>query len=93
MIDILNASNFEQSQNHMHMPSCDNEILRALTVILTRNYPNTQNQMYNIYDSIRVLTPMCHNVPNMQHFFGEFRCCLLGATGVINSYVWSPVDP
>jgi len=22
------------------------------------------------------------NVPNVQHFFGEFRCCTLGATGV-----------
>ena len=26
---------------------------------------------------------MCNNVPNVQHFFGEFRCCTLGAPGVI----------
>ena len=25
---------------------------------------------------------MCNNVPNVQHFFGEFRCCTLGAPGV-----------
>ena len=24
------------------------------------------------------MSPMCNNVPNVQHFFGEFRCCTLG---------------
>ena len=28
---------------------------------------------------------MCNNVPNVQHFFGEFRCCTLGATGVLST--------
>ena len=28
------------------------------------------------------MSPMCNNVPNVQHFFGEFRCCTLGALGV-----------
>ena len=30
----------------------------------------------------RAMSPMCNNVPNVQHFFGEFRCCTLGAPGV-----------
>ena len=28
------------------------------------------------------MSPMCNNVPNVQHFFGKFRCCTLGALGV-----------
>ena len=28
------------------------------------------------------MSPMYNNVPNVQHFFGEFRCCTLGALGV-----------
>ena len=32
------------------------------------------------------MSPMCNNVPNVQHFFGEFRCCTLGAPGVECSF-------
>ena len=28
------------------------------------------------------------NVPNVQHFFGEFRCCSLDATGVVYIISW-----
>ena len=27
---------------------------------------------------------MCNIFPNVQHFFGEFRCCTLGASGVLH---------
>ena len=30
----------------------------------------------------RAMSSMCNNVTNVQHFFGEFRCCTLGAPGV-----------
>ena len=29
---------------------------------------------------------MCNNVPNVQHFFGEFRCGTLGAPGVYQNF-------
>ena len=34
-------------------------------------------QKFHLYFSW-AMSPMCNNVPNVQHFFGEFRCCTLG---------------
>ena len=38
-------------------------------------------QKFHLY-FFGAMSPMCNNVPNVQHFFGEFRCCTLGAPGV-----------
>ena len=40
-------------------------------------------QKIHIYFSW-AMSPMCNNVPNVQHFFGEFRCCTLGASSVVD---------
>ena len=39
-------------------------------------------QKFHLYFSW-AMSPMCNNVPNVQHFFGEFRCCTLGASSVL----------
>ena len=38
-------------------------------------------QKFHLY-FFRAMSPMCNNVPNVQHFLGEFRCCTLVAPGV-----------
>ena len=36
----------------------------------------------------RSMSPMCNNIFNVQHFFGDFRCCTLVATGVFEFAIW-----
>ena len=41
-------------------------------------------QKFHLY-FVRAMSSMCNNVPNVQHFFGKFRCCTFGAFGVYRS--------
>ena len=38
------------------------------------------------------MSPMCNNVANVQHFFGDLRCCTLGASVVLGIWLNSTFE-